>query len=55
MYQPLFVSTEQNIPSNMVTMDDIPPGAEAKNRYRNVLPSETPQFLTVVCTHARRM
>ena len=39
MHYPV-ICTAQNIPSNMVTMDDIPSGAEAKNRYGNVLPSK---------------
>ena len=30
----------QKLPSNVVNPDDIPPGAEKKNRYSNVLPSK---------------
>ena len=31
---------QQNIPSNMVTMAEVPPGAEEKNRFKDVLPSK---------------
>lgn len=30
----------KSIPSNMVSMAEVPPGAEDKNRYRDVLPSK---------------
>ncbi|CAI7996212.1 Tyrosine-protein phosphatase non-receptor type 7 [Geodia barretti] len=29
-----------SIPSNLATMADVPPGAEEKNRYKDILPSE---------------
>lgn len=35
----------QSIPSNMVTMAEVPPGAEEKNRYKDVLPSKFPPSL----------
>jgi protein tyrosine phosphatase len=36
------------IPTNLISMDDVPPGAESKNRYRNILPNphtRVPLFL----------
>ena len=32
---------KQSILSNMVTMNEVPTGAEEKNRYRDVLPSRS--------------
>ena len=33
-------SLSQSIPSNLVTMNEVPTGADDKNRYSDVLPSE---------------
>ena len=38
-YFPTTIRT-QSIPSNMVTMAEVPPGAEEKNRFKDVLPSK---------------
>ena len=36
----------QKLPNPVVSSDEIPPGAERKNRYSNVLPSESPSCLS---------